>query len=157
MLLKLYLYLMINSYRPSNVVMWGSLTERHWAILSLSFTSSWKTKSISDECCGSSKRTAKEDALLVLLVRMQYQIHSQQLFTQCMVQSIKTHRNMAMGAAIFTKSVMSWTCLECVAAMYITSQANLFQLFIGKEVNQNGCVWGAQKGNKKYFCCKIIL
>ena len=53
-----------------------------------------------------------------------------------MVYSVKkkmfeTHENTAESTAILTKSVMSWTCLACLASEHIMSWANLFLLFSG--------------------------
>ena len=62
-----------------------------------------------------------------------------------------------MGAAILTESVMSWTCLVCVASVYLTSVANVFLLFFGLRGNQHGFAPGSSDWNthtlKKVLFC----
>ena len=56
----------------------------------------------------------------------------------------KSCDNMAMSAAILTKSVTSGMHEECVAGVCIASLANLFLFFIGKEWTNMVAPRGAQ-------------
>ena len=64
-----------------------------------------------------------------------------------------SRENRAVDAAILTKPVMSRTRLICVAAVYITSQGNLFVRLHWKKVNQYGYAMRSLNSKQKIFCC----